>query len=92
MILSSVNERFVYVLLQSSYILNCIVVQYYTVDYVIEQWYNTRRYKIILRSGELMSYDKLIDKISNKFTDSELDMIRIRGSQIVDDIKNYRDR
>ena len=36
-----------------------------------------------------MSYDKLIDKISNNFTDSELDMIRIRGCQIVEDIKNY---
>ena len=36
-----------------------------------------------------MSYDKLIDKISNNFTDSELDMIRIRGCQIVEDIRNY---
>ena len=36
-----------------------------------------------------MSYDKLIDKISNTFTDSELDMIRIRGCQIVEDIRNY---
>ena len=35
-----------------------------------------------------MSYDKLIDKISNNFTDSELDMIRIRGCQIVEDIRN----
>jgi len=33
--------------------------------------------------------DKVLAKIEKKFTDAELDGIRIRACQIVDDIKDY---
>ena len=36
-----------------------------------------------------LTMDDLVDKIESKFTDSEIDGIRIRGCQIVEDIKDY---
>ena len=36
-----------------------------------------------------LTMDDLVEKIESKFTDSEIDGIRIRGRQIVEDIKDY---
>ena len=35
-----------------------------------------------------LTMDDLVEKIESKFTDSEIDGIRIRGCQIVEDIKD----